>query len=47
MASIDDFITMSLTIAGASPARQTFAVPLVAGNHTRFPELTRTRRAST
>lgn len=41
MAALEDFVSVSIQISAASPARATFAVPLIASFHTKFPELVR------
>ena len=41
MADISDIVSVSVSISAQSPNRATFAVPLIAGFHTRFAELTR------
>lgn len=45
MAALDDFVSLVISITGQSPAQATFAVPMIAGSHTRFPELVRTYRS--
>lgn len=44
MAALTDFVDVTVTLSAQSPSRQTFAVPLIAGFHTRFVDLVRTYR---
>lgn len=42
MADIADVVVVDVVVSARAPTRRTFAVPLIAGFHTRFPELVRT-----
>jgi hypothetical protein len=42
MATLSDHVSVAISLAAFTPSRQSFSIPLIAGYHTRFPELTRT-----
>lgn len=41
MATLDDIVSVTIGLAAFSPSQKSFAIPLIAGFHTRFPELVR------